>query len=144
MLYLAADHDGYLLKEKICHRLAARGVAFEDFGTFSEKPVDYPIYARQVAKEVLKHNGKGILLCKSGEGMAMAANRFKGIRASVVWREDMAVETREDNDANILVLPANFLKEEQAWEVVSAFLATSFSYAERHKRRIAMLDELTK
>ncbi|HUD20757.1 MAG TPA: RpiB/LacA/LacB family sugar-phosphate isomerase [Candidatus Saccharimonadales bacterium] len=142
MLYLAADHAGFELKEKICHRLAARGVAFEDFGTFSTKPVDYPDLTKQVVKEVLKHNGRGILFCASGEGVAIAANRFKGIRAALVWKESVAVETREDNDANVLALPAKYLSEEEAWQIVSAFLSTTFSHAERHLRRIKQLDNL--
>ena len=142
MIFLAADHDGFELKENICHRLASRGVTFEDFGTFSEKPVDYPGITRQLVKEVLKHDGKGILFCKSGEGVAMAANRFKGIRAALAWKESVAKESREDNDANVLALPSKYLSENEAWEIVSAFLSTNFSRAERHKRRIAQLDKL--
>lgn len=142
MLYIASDHAGYELKEYLHRQLAERGVAFEDFGTFSTKTDDYPGYAKRVAKEVVKHNGKGILLCGSGEGMAIAANRFKGVRAAVVWDPKVAKETREHNDANILALPARHLTPEQAWEIVSAFLSTSFSHEERHKRRIEQLDAL--
>lgn len=141
MLFLAADHAGYDLKEFIRHRLTTKGVPFEDFGTFSDKSVDYPGYAKQLVKAVKKHNGRGIMFCGSGEGMAIAANRYKGIRAAVVWDEDVARETREDNDANILSLPARFIKEEKAWEIVSAFLSTSFSHEDRHKRRINQIDD---
>ncbi|MEX0594482.1 MAG: RpiB/LacA/LacB family sugar-phosphate isomerase [Patescibacteria group bacterium] len=141
MLFLAADHAGYELKEAVRHRLTTRGVPFEDFGTFSDKAVDYPGYARQVAKAVLKHNGKGILFCGSGEGMAIVANRSKGIRAAVVWDEDVAKETRDDNDANIISLPARFIGEQKAWDIISAFLSTSFSHQDRHKRRIKQIDE---
>lgn len=141
MLFLAADHAGYDLKEAIRHRLITRGVAFEDFGTFSDVAVDYPGLARQAVKAVQKHNGKAILFCGSGQGMAIAANRHKDIRAAVVWDEDIARETREDNDANILSLPARFISEEKAWEIVAAFLSTSFSHEERHKRRIKQIDE---
>ena len=140
MLFIAADHAGYELKEAVRHRLTSRGVAFEDFGTFSDKSVDYPGFAKQVVKAVKKHNGKGILFCGSGEGMAIVANRYKGIRAAVVWEEDIARETREDNDANILSLPARFISEEKAWNIVTAFLSTTFTHEDRHKRRIKQMD----
>lgn len=140
MLFIAADHAGFDLKEKIRHKLAERKVAFEDFGTFSSAPDDYPGVAKQLAKAVLKHDGKGILICGSGEGMAIVANRFKGIRAAVLWNERVTVEAREDNDINVISLPARFIGFETAWEIVSAFLSTSFSYADRHKRRIKQID----
>lgn len=142
MIFIAADHAGYQLKEVIRHRLISRGVAFEDFGVFSDqKSVDYPGYARQVVKAVTKHKGKGILFCGSGQGMAIVANRYKGIRAAVVWDGAVTKETRDDNDANIISLPARFIDEETAWEIVSAFLSTSFSHEERHKRRIKQIDD---
>jgi ribose 5-phosphate isomerase B len=140
MLFLAADHAGFELKEKICHKLAERKIAFEDFGTFSSQPVDYPGLAKQLTKAVLKHDGKGVMFCGSGQGMAMTANRHRGARASVAWSSRVAVETREDNDANILSLPARFIGVETAWEIVSVFLSTSFSHADRHKRRIKQID----
>ncbi len=142
MIYLAADHAGFALKEDICHRLADRGVAFEDFGTFSTTAVDYPGLAMRVAKAVSQtHGGRGILLCASGEGMAMAANRRHGVRASVVWSVPVTIETREDNDANVIALPAKYLSPEKAWDIVSAFLSTTFSRAERHQRRIKQIDQ---
>lgn len=140
MLFLAADHAGYELKEFIRHKLATRNVAFEDFGTFSEEPVDYPGYAHKLAKAVVKHKGRGILFCGSGEGMAIAANRHKGIRASVAWSKEIASETREDNDANVLSLPARFVDQNLAWEIVSTFLSTTFSHEDRHKRRIGQIE----
>ena len=142
MIFLAADHAGFELKEKIRHRLSERKVAFEDFGTFSTQLVDYPGYAKQLAKAVIKHDGKGILFCGSGEGMAIAANRVKGIRAAVVWNPRVSAETREDNDANVLSLPARFIDDETAWEIVSVFLSTSFSHADRHSRRIKQIDSM--
>jgi ribose 5-phosphate isomerase B len=140
MLFLASDHAGYQMKEFIRHKLANRNVAFEDFGTFSEEPVDYPGYAHKVARAVVKYKGIGILFCGSGQGMAMAANRHKGARASVVWDKEVARETREDNDANILSLPARFIDNDTAWEIVSTFLSTTFSHEDRHKRRISQLE----
>src|SRR3989344_4296386 len=139
MIFLAADHAGFELKESICHKLAERKIAFEDFGTFSTEPVDYPGLAKQLTKAVIKGSGKGIMLCGSGQGMAITANRFKGARAVVVWNAKMAVETREDNDANIISLPARFLNESTTWEIISTFLSTSFSHEDRHKRRIRQI-----
>lgn len=141
MLFLAADHAGFEQKEYIRHRLAKEGIIFEDFGTFSKEPIDYPGLAKKIAREVLKHKGKGILFCGSGQGMAMAANRFKGIRAAVVWSVEITRETREDNDANIISLPSRFIDNELAWHLVSTFLSTGFSYEERHIRRINQLDD---
>lgn len=142
MLYLGTDHAGYNLKEYIRTRLAERQISFEDLGAFSkEDSDDYPGYAKRVTKAVLKHHGKGILICDSGEGMAMAANRYKGIRAAICWSGAVARVTREDNDANILVLPAHYIEQEKAWEIVTTFLSTTFGYADRHKRRIGQMDE---
>lgn len=141
MLYIAADHGGFELKDKICHRLANRGVTFEDFGTFSTETTDYPGLAKQVAKSVLRHDGRGILFCRSGQGMAIAANRYKGVRAVLVWNKEIAEEARHDNNANVLSLPADFLSEEQAWEIITTFLSTPFSKEARHLRRIKQLDE---
>lgn len=140
MIFLASDHGGYQLKEKIRHRLAINGISFEDYGTFSDQNVDYPKYAKQVARSVVKTNGKGILFCRSGQGMAIAANRFPGVRAVVVWTQEIADEARRDNDANILSLPADFLDENQAWEIVAHFLTTPFTGYERHKRRISQIE----
>ena len=142
MLYLAADHAGYEYKEFVAHKLAADGIAFEDFGAFSNEPRDdYPIFARRVAKAVVKEKGRGLLFCGSGEGMAIVANRQKHIRAVVAWQPAVAREAREDNDANILSIPARFVSREECWEIVRTFLATSFSHEERHRRRLQQIDE---
>lgn len=141
MLYLAADHAGLELKEFVAHRLASDGVAFEDIGTFTpDSSDDYPKFARRLAKLVTKHRGRGLMFCGSGQGMAIVANRTKGVRAVVLWSRQVAIEAREDNDANIASLPARFVDKETGWEIIRAFLATSFSHEERHKRRIAQID----
>jgi ribose 5-phosphate isomerase B len=140
MLFLAADHAGFSMKSEMSHRLAKRGVIFEDLGTFSDESVDYPGIARKLAKAVVKHGGKGIMICGSGEGMAIAANRHKGVRAAVVWNKEVARETREDNDANVISLPARFIDDDTAWDIISTFLSTTFSHEERHKRRIEQID----
>jgi ribose 5-phosphate isomerase B len=142
MLFIAADHAGFKLKEYLHHCLATRHVALEDFGTFSATMDDYPGYAKRVAKIVAKHDGKGILICGSGHGMAIAANRFKKVRAVNCWNQESARQAREEDDANILVLPARFLTQEAAWEITSVFLSTTFSYLDRYKRRIGQIDAL--
>jgi len=141
MLYLVADHAGFELKEKIAQYLKDKKIVFEDFGTFSTESVDYPVLAKELTKAVLKHNGRGIMICGSGEGMAITANRFKGARAAVVWNPEVTIETRDDNDANIISLPARLISEQTALEIVAAFLSTSFSHADRHQRRIRLIDE---
>ncbi len=142
MLFLGADHAGFEAKEFVAHKLAADGISFEDFGSFSKEPKDdYPIYAHRVAKAVVKENGRGLLFCGSGEGMAIVANRHKGIRAVVAWQPEIASEAREDNDANVLSVPARFLTNEETWQIIRTFLSTSFSHEERHKRRIQKIDE---
>ncbi len=141
MIYLAADHAGHEQKEFIAHKLSADNVSYEDFGTFSKDAVDYPRYAKQVARAVLKTKGMGLLFCGSGQGMAIAANRSKGIRAAVVWSKETAAETRQDNDANIISVPSRFVSNEEAWEIVRSFLSTTFSFEPRHVRRIKQVDE---
>jgi len=140
MLYLAADHNGFEQKEFIAHKLASQGVAFEDFGTFSKEMDDYPIHAKRVAKEVLKSHGTGLLFCRTGVGMSMMANRYKGIRAAVVWNPEIARRSRDEDGANIACLPAGMVSNQEAWEIVSTFLATTFGREERYQRRIKQLD----
>jgi len=140
MIFLAADHAGFELKERIKQYLANRRIIFEDFGTFSTKAVDYPPLAKKVAQAVAKHEGTGILCCGSGAGMAIVANRFKGIRSVVAWSTAVAAEEREDNDANVLSLPARFVSVDLALKIISTFLSTSFSHEPRHQRRLKEID----
>lgn len=140
MLYIAADHAGYKFKEYIRTRLAERGVAFEDFGTFSTEQDDYPSYANRVAKAVIRSDGKGILICGSGIGMSIAANRHRHIRASLCWSQAVARRAREEEDANILCLPSRLITAEDAWEIALVFLSTTFAHLDRYKRRIRQLD----
>lgn len=140
MLYLGADHAGYAQKEYIAHKLASRAIVFEDFGTFSEQSADFPAYANQVAKAVLKKDGRGILICGTGIGMSIAANRLKGVRAGLAWNQEVARRGREEDDINVLCLPARIITEEEAWSVVSTFLSTTFTHLDRYKRRIKQID----
>ena len=141
-IYIAGDHGGFSDKQALVSFLQSKDLEVHDLGAHSLEPGDdYPIYAKAVSEEVGVHAGsKGILLCRSGEGMAMTANRYPGIRAAVVWNTTVARETREDNDANVAVIPADFLDEGMVIECVQIFLDTPFSKEERHIRRIQLME----
>ncbi len=143
-IYLGSDHAGFELKSELMTYLTKEGYDVEDIGAKSLDPDDdYPEFAYLAVTKVLGddgHDPRAILVCGSGQGMAMAANRFSGIRASVVWDEREAKETRADNDSNILCLPARILRADQANDIVASWLKAEFSGAQRHKRRIAELD----
>jgi ribose 5-phosphate isomerase B len=140
---IGTDHGGFHQKEWLVGELKAAGYQVEDLGTYSEESTDYPEYAVKVSKEVQSDpEARGILLCRSGEGMEIAANKLKGIRASLVWRPDVAAETRHDNDANVLVLPADFVAESDMLAIARSFLDTPFSGQERHARRVEQIKAL--
>jgi len=141
MLYLASDHAGFELKTEIAKFLKSRSMNFEDLGNFDNNDADYPDYARRAAKQVIKTKGKAILFCGTGFGMSIVANRFKGIRAVVAWNPEVAILSREHNDANILALPSRFVNNDEAEKIVSAFLSTTFSQEDRHIKRIKQIDE---
>lgn len=144
MIYLGADHGGFQLKEKIKEWLSAGGQAFEDLGAFAlDSGDDYPQFAFSVAKKVGEkpNENQGILLCRSGGGMTIAANRVKGARAVDCLTKEEVVHARQDNNANILVLAGDWLDEAKAKELFDLWFATPFSNEPRHVRRIAELDE---
>lgn len=147
-LYLGADHGGFALKEHLEAYLLKSGYDVEDKGNMVLDPDDdYPQFAGRVAVAVLKSNDsdpRGILVCTGAQGVAMAANRHKGIRASVVWDAHEAKMTRNDNDSNVLCLPGRLMSDDPAlWQgVVETWLATPFSKAARHHRRVKELDQL--
>lgn len=143
-IFIGADHNGFEIKEKLEGYLTLEGHEVVDQGDIDLKPDDdFPMYAANVATAVLAEAGsKGILLCGSGQGVCMAANRYKGIRASLVWDQDEAKSSRNDDDANIICLPASKLTYEQAEKLVDIWLATPFAGAARYQRRIKQLDEL--
>lgn len=133
---LGADHAGYELKDKIRDHLKMRGVEVRDEGTNSGDSVDYPDFARLVAHDVNQGRAElGILVCGSGIGMAMAANKVAGIRAANVGSEYGAQMSREHNNANVLTLGARILQPDQALKIVDAWLAADFA-AGRHQRRV--------
>lgn len=141
---LGADHAGVALKDYLKAELAARGVTCEDFGTATDESVDYPDFAAGVAREVgAGRCDRGLLVCGSGLGMAIAANKIAGVRAVAVSDEEAARLSREHNDANVLALGARVVSPEQAAALVTVFLSTPFAGG-RHQRRvdkIAALDQ---
>jgi len=147
-IYLGADHQGFHLKEDVFAYLVKRGYDVEDVGDQVLDPQDdFPVFAQRVALQVLgddSEDPRGILICGGGQGVAMAANRFKGIRASVIWDAFEAKMTRYDNDSNVLCLPARIVGDnEGTWEgILETWLNTEFANAPRFKRRNAELDEL--
>ena len=140
---LGADHAGYLLKEKLKQRLAGQGIEVTDRGTTSIDSVDYPDYARDVAQDVAcKRADWGILVCGSGVGMAMAANKVPGIRAANVTSELEAQLSREHNDANVLAIGARILPDDAtAFQIVDKWLQTGFAGG-RHQRRVDKISAL--
>lgn len=142
MIYLGADHAGYAQKEGLKPLLHSLKLEFKDVGTDSAAAVDYPPIVTDALKEFDPQQDRAILLCGSGVGMAIVANKYRGIRAVVCWNPRVAQETREDNDANVLVIPARFVSAEQGQKIVKTFLGTDFSGAARHKRRIEEIKSL--
>lgn len=146
-IFLGSDHNGFHMKEHVFAYLAKRGYDVEDVGdTYLDPADDFPEFAQAAALKVLGEEGdaRAILLCGGGQGMAMAANRFHGIRASVIWDAFEAKMTRNDNDSNVLCLPSRILEnDESAWQgIIETWLSTPFAAAPRYARRNAQLDEL--
>ncbi|MDP1709799.1 MAG: RpiB/LacA/LacB family sugar-phosphate isomerase [Candidatus Komeilibacteria bacterium] len=146
MIYLGADHAGYTLKEKVKRYLTQQGLVWEDLGALKlDIHDDYPDYAIPVARAVAKKNRhRGFLFCGSGNGMAMAANRIKGIRAAVCWNAYTAKKAVEDNQANIISLPTRLLRPEEAIQVIKVYLATKPARIARHERRVEKIRKLDK
>lgn len=137
-LYIGSDHAGYDLKEFLKRNV--QGVDWTDVGTNSEDSVDYPDFAHQVALNVAGDpEALGILICGSGNGVAIAANRHRGVRAALAWQKELARLGVEHNNANVLVLPARFISNAQASEIVTTFLESSFQGG-RHLRRVAKIE----
>ena len=146
-IYLGADHNGYHLKEKIEVYLKQLGHTVVDEGDERLDPDDdFTVFASRVVnamKTSKDHHPRGILICGSGQGMAIAANRHKGIRAGLGWGVEAARSTRNDEDSNVLAIPAEILDTDKEWqEVIDVWLKTPFAGAARYKRRNAQLDTL--
>jgi len=139
---LASDHAGLRLKEKVKKYLARKKIEYEDLGTKSFKSVDYPDYALKVAEKVAKNkNTRGILVCGTGTGMTIAANKVKGIRAVAAYDAYSAKMSRMDNDTNVLGLRGRFFPFEKIKKIITVWLDTPFSGEKRHKRRIKKIGD---
>ena len=142
MIALGCDHGGYELKQEIIKYLEEKNISYKDFGCHSTEAVDYPIYARMVGKAIQTGEcEKGILICGTGIGISIAANKMKGIRAALCTDCFCAEATREHNDANILALGGRVVGPGLAVTIVDTFLNTEFSHAERHQKRIYLIEE---
>lgn len=147
-IYLGSDHKGYYLKEKVFAYLAKRNYDVEMVGPAELDPDDdFPVAAQEAVTKLLGSDDadpRAILMCGGGQGMAMAANRFKGVRASVIWDAYEAKLTRNDNDSNVLCLPTHVVDTDDAlWRgIIETWLATPFAGADRYKRRNAEIDEI--
>jgi ribose 5-phosphate isomerase B len=148
-IYVGADHKGFELKKVVLNYLKKAGYEAEDVGDDHLDPEDdFPVFAAKAVHKVLGSEDKdarGILICASGQGMAIAANRFKGIRAGLGWSVDAAKATRNDEDSNVLALPADLLKTDRgqtAFDIIEVFLITPFAAAPRFIRRNVELDNL--
>ncbi len=141
MLYIASDHAGFKLKEYIKQYFNKKKIKYKDLGAYSEDRVDYPLYAKKLALKVKKEKTKGILICGTGTGMAIAANRIKGIRAALAYDNYSAKMSREHNDANVLCLRGREINFKKQIPIVNTWLTTKFSNILRYKKRIKMLDQ---
>ena len=142
MIGIGSDHGGFNLKNEIIKYLEQNNISFKDYGTYSTEAVDYPVYAKKVANDVA--NGtldKGILICGTGIGISIAANKVKGVRAALCHDVFSAKATREHNDANILTMGERVIGAGLVLEIVKSFLDTPFSNDERHIKRINMIEE---
>ena len=139
---LASDHAGYAEKERLKTVLTDLGVEFDDLGTASEASVDYPDYARKVAEQVAQgHVEQGLLVCGSGTGMAITANKVPGVRAAVAWSEETARLARQHNDANVLAIGARTTPPDDIPKIVAAWFSTEFEGG-RHADRVAKISEV--
>ena len=142
MIALGCDQGGFALKQEIMAHLKERGLEFKDYGSYDEQSVDYPVYAKKVAEAILSGEcDKGILICGTGIGISIAANKYEGIRAALCTDCFMAEATRLHNDANILAMGGRVVGAGLAIKMVDTFLDTPFSNDERHIRRINMIEE---
>jgi ribose 5-phosphate isomerase B len=136
---IGCDHAGFEYKEAVKKRLGERGYSIKDFGTYSEDSVDYPDFARPLAASVASgENKSGILICGSGNGVCMTANKNPQIRAALCWTEELGKLARLHNDANVLCLPSRFIDLETAWNITAAFLDTEFEGG-RHQKRVSKI-----
>jgi ribose 5-phosphate isomerase B len=136
---IGCDHAGFNYKEDLISFLEGKGIAFHDFGTYSTDSVDYPDFAHPVASSVEKgESAFGILLCGSANGVAITANKHQGIRAAICWGDELAQLARLHNNANIICIPARFVREGDAEKMVNTFMETAFEGG-RHQNRVSKI-----
>lgn len=142
MIAIGSDHGGFELKKKLMEHLSERGLEYKDFGTYSSASCDYPVYAKAVANAVASGEcDRGIIICGTGIGVSITANKVRGIRAALCGDCFSAEATRQHNDANVLCMGARVVGEGLALKIADTFLDTPFSNDERHKRRISMIED---
>ncbi|MDO4166626.1 MAG: ribose 5-phosphate isomerase B [Eubacteriales bacterium] len=142
MIALGNDAAGYTLKQEVIRYLEQEGIEYKDYGSYDDSPCDYPVYAKAVAKAIVAGEcEKGILICGTGIGISIAANKVKGIRAALCHDTFSAQATREHNDANILAMGARVIGPGLAVKIVDTFLHTEFSNVDRHINRIRQIEE---
>ena len=142
MIAIGSDHGGFELKKEVMAHLDARGLEYKDFGTYSDASCDYPVYGKAVAKAVASGEcERGIIICGTGIGISIAANKVHGIRAALCGDCFSAEATRQHNDANVLALGARVVGPGLALKIVDTFLDTPCSNGERHIRRIEMIED---
>lgn len=145
MIYIGADHGGYKMKEQLKKFLAKKKLDFNDVGAKTLKVGDdYPDYAKLVGKKVSQNplQNLGILICRSGQGVCIVANKFKHVRASLVWNEQEAKMSRIDDMSNVLCLPSDYINQKQAEQIVNVWLSTPYSSEARHMRRIKKISAI--
>ena len=144
MIYLGTDHGGYVLKEEIKHWLSENNIEFQDLGAHTLNPEDdYPDFIVPVAQKVAQDpQALGIIIGRSGNGEAIAANKVKGVRAALCLNEEMAKKARQHNNANILSLGADYTTQDEAKKIVKVFIESPFSNEERHIRRLKKIESL--
>lgn len=141
MIHIGSDHGGFLIKEHIKNYLASKQIDFIDYGTNSEKSVDYPEFAHLVAKAVssdLNHS-VGIIVCGSGNGVSITANKHKGVRCALCWKAEIAALAKQHNNANMISIPGRFVTVMESEHIVEAFLHSTFEGG-RHINRINMIE----
>lgn len=142
MIAIGSDHGGFELKKKLMEHLSERGLEYKDFGTYSSASCDYPVYAKAVANAVASGEcDRGIIICGTGIGVSITANKVRGIRAALCGDCFSAEATRQHNDANVICMGARVVGEGLALKIADTFLDTPFSNDERHIRRISMIED---
>ena len=141
MLYIGSDHAGFPMKEEIANFLKCNKISFKDVGTFNEKSCHYPDYAKKVCESIKTKDDIGILVCGTGIGMSMCANKYKHIRAALCINQKQAKMSRKHNNANVLCLQGRDMSKEKNFKIITTFLNTSFE-GQRHELRINMYSDV--